>query len=280
MKCETEINIREIQLEGLKILVAFDAVCRRHGLRYYLAYGTMLGAVRHKGFIPWDDDVDVHMPRTDYLRLRENCDKWLPEGMKFVDNTTDRTFPHQYGKIENVMTTYIERPYLGHYGGVWIDIFPLDGMIPDAGVCRRQKRGFKLLRRLQYYAYRDPWKHGRSLGGAALWLMQRVVKREWVNPRLERLMRRYDFDTTGHTMLYEDHYWVMPKSYFGDEPTEYEFEGRKFLGVADYDAYLSTIYGDYMTPPPEEKRVVEHNVVYCDLHTPVAEYIAQHVAKK
>ena len=129
MRSEVDFDVRAFQMKCLEIMDTFDAVCRANGLRYYMACGTMLGAVRHKGFIPWDDDVDVYMPRPDYDRLVKNARKWLPAPLKMVECESDITFPHYYGKIEDESTTMIERVYLGHFGGVWIDIFPAKGLI-------------------------------------------------------------------------------------------------------------------------------------------------------
>ena len=273
LRSKVDFDLKALQRECLKIMDVFDAVCRAHGLRYYMACGTMLGAVRHKGFIPWDDDVDLYMPRPDYDTLCRHSTEWLPAGMKLCNQDTDITFPHYYGKVEDTGTTFVERSYLGHYSGAWIDIFPIDGAPGDAAERKRHIRRFRRWRRMQYYVYRDPWKHGHNMGGALVWLVQKLYSKSYVNGRLQKVVREYSFD--GHDLLmpHNDKQKTFTKETLGVKPVEYEFEGRMFYGMKDYDKYLTTIFGDYMTPPPEDKRVVHHSIECCDLNLPIAEYI-------
>lgn len=273
MRCEVDIDIKALQAACLKILDGFDAVCRAHKLRYYMACGTMLGAVRHKGFIPWDDDIDVYMPRPDYKEFQKHAAEWLPANLKFVDYYSDPTFPHYYGKVEDLNTTLIERTYLGHYGGVWIDIFPIDGASDDEGERQRHRKRYHHWRHLQYFVYRNPWKHGRTLGGMLVWLIQKLYSKDKVNNRLQAILQEQDFNSCDLLMPHSDNQKTFTKETLGLVPTEYEFEGRKFYGVKDYDKYLTTIFGDYMTPPPVEQRVLHHNIVYFDPNLPVAEYL-------
>lgn len=273
MECKVDLDLKALQKALLKIMDAFDAVCRAHNVRYYMACGTMLGAVRHKGFIPWDDDVDVYMPRPDYTEFKKHASEWLPENLKFVDSDSDPTFPHYYGKVEDLNTTLIERTYLGHYGGLWIDVFPIDGASDSGEERRRHRKRFRHWRHLQYFVYRDPWKHGRTLGGMYVWLLQKIYSREKVNRRLQEILTEQDFDKCGLLMPHSDRQKTFTKEVLGEVPTEYEFEGRKFWGVKDYDKYLTAIFGDYMTPPPEDKRVVHHNIVFCDLNMALSEYL-------
>ena len=273
MKSEVEFDIKAVQEECLKIMDAFDGVCRKHGLRYYMACGTMLGAVRHKGFIPWDDDVDLYMPRPDYEILQKNRKEWLPENLNLCNQQNDITFPHYFAKIEDLNTTFVERAYLGHYGGAWIDIFPIDGAPDNEGERKKHIRRFRHWRRLQYYVYRNPWKHGRTPGGLFVWLVQKLYSKEYVNRRLLEVIKEYDFDNHDLLMPHNDKQKTFTKETLGVNPVEYDFEGRKFYGVKDYDKYLTTIFGNYMTPHPVEQRVVHHNIVCCDLNLPIAEYL-------
>ncbi len=142
LRSKVDFDLKALQREYLKIMDMFDAVCRAHGLRYYMACGTMLGTVRHKGFIPWDDDVDLYMPRPDYDTLCLHSAEWLPADMKLCNQDTDITFPHYYGKVKDTGTTFVERTYLGHYGGAWIDIFPIDGAPENEAERKRHVRRF------------------------------------------------------------------------------------------------------------------------------------------
>lgn len=129
-------DIRPLQLRILKNLLAVDKVCKEHNLRYYIMAGTMLGAVRHKGFIPWDDDLDIGMPRADYDLLMANAKEWLPEPYEAVCAENDKEYPLPFAKVQDANTTLIERMHLKYLGGVYIDIFPLDG-VPESRMAQR-----------------------------------------------------------------------------------------------------------------------------------------------
>lgn len=107
-----DYDIRPLQLRILKILLAVDKVCKEHGLRYYIMAGTMLGAVRHKGFIPWDDDLDIGMPRADYDLLMSHSKEWLPRPYEAVCAENDPDYPLPFAKIQDADTTLIERMHL------------------------------------------------------------------------------------------------------------------------------------------------------------------------
>ena len=130
-----EYNIRELQLRILETLKAVDNVCREHNLRYYIWAGTMIGAVRHKGFIPWDDDLDIAMPRPDYDRLIEHAAEWLPKPYEMVCAENDGVYPLPFAKIQDADTTLIERMHLKYLGGIYLDVFPIDG-VPEGAVAR------------------------------------------------------------------------------------------------------------------------------------------------
>ena len=111
-------DIRELQLHILDILVAIDKVCKEHNLHYYLVFGTMLGAVRHKGFIPWDDDIDIAMPRPEYETLRSHAHEWLPKQYEMICPENDKRYMFGFGKIQDANTTLIEREHIDYLGGV------------------------------------------------------------------------------------------------------------------------------------------------------------------
>ena len=110
-----EYDIRPLQLHLLDILLSFQQVCEKQGLKYYMVDGSLLGAMRHKGFIPWDDDMDIAMPRDDYERLIQHSKEWLPEPLEFVCYENDPKYPLHFGKIQDASTTLIERPHLYYY---------------------------------------------------------------------------------------------------------------------------------------------------------------------
>ncbi len=259
-----EYEIRPLQLHLQKNLVALDECFRLHGFRYFLVSGTMLGAVRHQGFIPWDDDVDIAMPRMDYERLLKEWHDVLPEYLEFVSGEQDDNYPLPYGKIQDNRTTVIEKSYRDYIGGVYIDVFPLDG-VPSNKLSRwwhftRYLFYYKML----YFAYRDPYKHGKGINSWVPRMVQRFFSRRTLHGRIRGIMMTHDYDSCPFV---SEHYnrqrRFFPREVFG-VPTDCEYEGAVLKGVAHPHEYLLEEYGDYLLLPPENKRH-QHNFHYLDL---------------
>lgn len=264
-------DIRPLQLRILDILVAFDKVCREHNLRYYLWAGTMLGAVRHKGFIPWDDDADVAMPREDYERLVAHCDEWLPQPMELTCLEKNPKFTGTYAKLIDASTTIIERYDFMSVGGIYIDIFPIDGVASCKCQAKANVKKFSFIRKMAYFCNRNPYKHGK---GASSWI-PRTVQHFYTNEQLQSkgiaCMKKYPYEGSMNVCDYDDgSKGIMPKEYIG-EPTPIEFEGVQLMGVEQPDKYLEHKYGDYMTIPPGDKQR-QHNFYFLDYDLPYREY--------
>lgn len=258
-------DIRTLQLRLLRILKAFDKTCREHGLRYYLEDGTLLGAVRHGGFIPWDDDVDIMMPRPDYERLIRHSREWLPKPYEFVCFENDPKYPLQFGKVQDASTTLIERPHLYYLGGAYIDIFPIDGVPDTEKEQRRHDRRYHRLKSLLYLTWRDPYKHGR---GPASWYPL-LLRRIWRPEKVQRLMRehslRYPFEESKYVAnLFDNMRGILDREKELGPGTPIRFEDAEFISVADTDTHLRRLFGDYMTPPPPDK-IEQHGFYYLDL---------------
>lgn len=269
-------DIRPLQLHILDNLLAVDAVCRAHGLRYYIVDGTMLGAVRHGGFIPWDDDIDIGMPRPDYEALCSNCREWLPEPYELVSGHNDPRFPFPFAKIQDAHTTLVEHFSLYYLGGVYIDVFPLDG-VPAGALARRWSFArYKFYSRLFYFHYRDPYKHGHGPSSWPTLLARRYFTLAGLHESSTRLMSACPYDSSAYVAEYfEGLHAAMPREVFGD-PTPIEFEGHRLMGVAKPHEFLTHIYGPhYMTPPPPDKRH-QHAFELLDLHTPYRQYDLRH----
>jgi lipopolysaccharide cholinephosphotransferase len=255
----------------LGILKVIDSVCQKHELRYYITAGTMLGAIRHKGFIPWDDDADICMPRPDYEKLIAHCQEWLPEHYEMVCAENDSNYPHPFGKIQDSRTTLIERAHLGHVGGVYVDVFPVDGMPESRWRRRLHFMHYKYLCKLLYFTCRDPYRHGHGPNSWIPLLCRKFYKLADVQSRIRRLLLKYNYEGSRYVADYDDGLrGVMPKTVLG-LPTPYEFEGEQVRGVEQYDTYLSQKYGDYMTPPPAGTEF-QHNIHYMNLEMPYKEY--------
>lgn len=260
-----EYEIRPLQLRALEILKVVDAVCRDRGLRYYMMAGTLLGAVRHGGFIPWDDDLDIGMPRHDYDLLLQHAEQWLPAPMEMVAGERDALYPLPFAKIQDSSTTLIERAHLPYLGGIYIDVFPLDG-VPSNMLVRRLHYGrYEYLKRALYFVHRDPYKHGRGIGSWLPLAARKVYSLNGLQEQVRRLLHSYDYDSSTVVGDYDDGLrGAIPKSWLG-KPQELEFEGHKFYGPARPELYLSNKYGDYMTIPKVEHQR-KHNFHFLDLN--------------
>ena len=260
-------DIEPLQRRIVEILKAVDETCRRHGLRYYITAGTMLGAVRHGGFIPWDDDLDICMPRPDYDRLRKHSNEWLPAPFEMKCAENDPLSPLPFAKIQDASTTLIERPHLPYLGGIYIDVFPIDG-VPENPLRRRMHvAAHEFWKRTLYFIYRDPYKHGRGPSSWLPLLARRLFTRAKVQQKLRGLMTRYPYDDARLAADYDDGLrGVMEKGVWG-EPTPVPFGKCTFMGYEHPHTYLSRKYGDYMIVPPGDHRR-QHNFHYLDLDHP------------
>lgn len=264
-------DVKELHKRLLRILLAFDKVCAEHNLRYCICGGTMIGAVRHKGFIPWDDDLDVSMPRPDYEKLIAHSREWLPEPLEFVCAENDTSYPLPFGKIQDASTTLIERRHLYYLGGCYIDIFPYDAY-PDNVVKRRWQRiQYHFLKQCLYLVHRDPFRHGRGPSSWIPRLVRKVFTMSELQRRIRNVLTRYDYDSANLAASYTDGYSkILPKT-ITDVYGPFEFEGHTVQGIVNYDPYLKCMYGDYMTLPPVEDRW-QHNFDYLDLDHPYRDY--------
>ena len=262
----TSAQLRTLQLIELEMLEEFDRVCNENDINYVVVGGTMLGAIRHKGFIPWDDDVDICMLREDYEKLKKLRDRLNPDICYFQDHTTDPYYRWGYGKIRRTGTKYIRvgQEHLKCQTGIFIDVFPLDD-VPKSlfgqmfqnfycYCCRKilwSEVGKKTCRGLKRYWFsllsKIPTKVVFSL-------LDVYVKRS--SNASDRLVRTLCMIPIG--IYYYIHplksRYGMPKKWF-TERARYDFESIQVWGTKDYDAVLTHWFGDYMTPPPEEKRV-------------------------
>lgn len=264
---------RPLQLRLLKILEDIDRVCKAHNIRYYLIAGTMLGAVRHKGFIPWDDDADVAMPRADYDRFIKHANEWLDEKYELVSGEDTPQYPYQFARIQDKGTTYVLRRDFSFVGGLPVDVFPLDGMTDSKLRQRIHYAKYRFLVKMLYFSLVDPYKHGRGLRSLVVRVTNRLISPKWVHRKLDSVQKEYSMDS--HPLV-ADHdndmsRGILPKEVYGT-PVAVSFEGHHFAGVHDADTYLSHCYGDYMKPP---KTPPLQNFRYLNLEQPYKRYAGQ-----
>ena len=279
-----ELDTAKLKIVQLELLKNFIQVCSKHNLQYYMVGGSCLGAVRHKGFIPWDDDIDVGMPRKDYEQFLKIAQNELAQNVFVQTFETDRQFPMNFAKLRDSNTTFVETGLknLNINHGVYIDIFPLDSA-PAGRIALNihfiRKKLYDLRITKAYYLKRY------DKTDKEYYSMANIVKRTatafscLLSPDLNRtvqkrqlLYKKYNGKNTGLIANYGGAWEkreVMPLAYFG-KGSKGVFEGTEVILPQDYDAYLTSLYGDYMTPPPPEKRIGHH---YCEVIDTERSYI-------
>lgn len=263
--------MNRMQEKLLDILAWFHELCEKNNLRYYIIGGTLLGAVRHGGFIPWDDDIDVGMPRSDYDRLKELFD--LKKQGKYViefPSESNREYPYLFAKVFDTTTTLIEKTRYKVKRGVYLDIFPLDGMGDTLDEAKKQYQPLKYALYLDAAITCDFLERRELKKNIAVFIGRVVspafIKRDRLRARIDKLCRRYDYDKSkvvGSLMGGSYEKSLLPKECYGT-PTPIKFESIIVNGPQNPELYLSTMYGDFMKLPPEEKRISMHDSVLLD----------------
>lgn len=261
----TEEVLKKMHTVTLELLTEFDRICRKYDIPYIIEGGTLIGAVRHNGFIPWDDDADVKMLRKDYRRFCEVCKKELDENQFFLQNyDTDPGYRWGYGKLIKVGTSYYRenQEMLTMKKAIFMDIFPCDN-IPDNWFLHKLFTFQCFLARKKSYAPVG-MKYCHNFFGRVLY---RIINEpnENIAKIYEKLADKYINDNTrfvrivGYGSKQEAHgcyrRWM-------EERSDYTFEGLKLSGPTDYDGFLTYIHGYYKELPPENERVAHSPATY------------------
>ena len=275
---EANYDIKTLQTRLINILEGIDKVCAEHNLTYFLWAGTMLGAVRHKGFIPWDDDMDIAMPRKDYEILLAHSNEWMPEPFEVIGPHNRPDYPYPFAKVVDAGTTVIERPDFKHPEGIYVDIFPLDGMTGNMRERKFHMKKYKFYRHMLFFRGRDPFKHGKRIDCLFFLLVHKLFPIHWIEARIDKLQHAYDWD---ESKLVADHdnapdRGILSKDVYGT-PVSYAFENTHLYGVANPNAYLSYCYGDYMKLPAS---LPPQNFRLMDLKKPYKEWLQEHHQNK
>ncbi len=273
-----EMTIREIQLFSLEILKDVHSFCVKNGIKYSLCGGTLIGAVRHAGFIPWDDDIDINMPRADYDRF---CRTYWSDRFKLV-SPEDSESMITFARVCDTTLTYRDSsfsPWSTLETGVWIDIFPMDGASDNRNRYKTDSSIVLLFFDLSAScrASHEEYNHNMSMAyKSRLFLSKLFFMPKWRSYNLLmtgllkrivlRLITRYKFGETGHWTQLSCPVYPNKEYHVMDGFNDFEtmsFEGEELLVFKGYHHYLTDIYGDYMTLPPVEKRVPGHSQFRC-----------------
>ena len=264
------VSQEESKTIQLSILQHFHDFCKRHQLRYYLAYGTLLGAVRHKGYIPWDDDIDLMMPRPDYLKFIDLFSQSDQRHYKAQSIQNNPDYFGTFGKIYDTRTIMYQE-----YGlvekveiGVYVDIFPMDGLPEDEDDHKALYKRTSSWTEAYLLSIR---KFSAKSSNPLKWLIKtlcsipcRLIGSHFFISKLEEIAmeRRYD-ESTKVACVSSDRdieRWVNREHL--EQSVLLEFEGGHYPAPSDYDGFLTRLYGDYMTVPPEDQRQQHYYSVF------------------
>ena len=257
-----EISAADLRKMMLDILKDVHSFCEKNDIHYLLAYGTLLGAVRHKGFIPWDDDIDIWMPRPDYDRFLSTYNHPY---FKVISAYNDKTYPLDFAKVHDTRTIVCEQGGDGNWG-IFIDIFPVE-RVPSESEWKKMEKAHNNYRHIvANQRFTRNFKLSKSAG-----------LRKNINILIGKLA--HPFISVNKVLLKEDAYmkrfaaedcrfycdfmvvrtFLLEKQVV-EERTMLPFEDGEFYAPKQYDKWLTLIYGDYMTPPPAEMRVSKHGI--------------------
>jgi len=266
-------QLRELQLAELDGLKFFDDFCRNNGLTYYMCGGCLIGSIRTKGFVPWDDDIDVLMPRPDYEQfLKLYKEKNPSERFVLLDGTKEATYGNIFAVLMDTNHTMVKeyQQNMDMPHGIPLDIFPIDGLASG-----KIGRIMQYVWTMIYSLFRSgivPKNQGGLLSFGSKILLG-IFRRKGIRYKIwkfaEKRMSCHSFETADNVAELCAGFYFMKKVYprsIYDGVTEVEFEGRNYLAMKNYDDYLKIPFGNYMKLPPEDERVAHHDIISLELN--------------
>lgn len=261
---------KEIEKEAYKripfeILLYVADFCEKNGIRYSLAYGTLLGAIRHKGFIPWDDDIDIIMPRKDYERFKQ---LYHSDRYPFSDMSINKDHPTRAAKIFDTSTFFYYKKTIKRSYGLFVDVFVVDNFPANVSVRVKWQQKTKRLyaiNRIKNLSFSSIIKSKTNLGKKLIKVLIKIfpIPKKYIQKSIIQNSQKYNKETTGLvgiTMSADNPQDTYPSDLF-EEYIDVEFEGKTFKAIRHYDIWLKACYGNYMQLPPLEKQVGRHGII-------------------
>lgn len=271
--------MNDIQRTILDIFKQVALICERHDIPYYAIGGTCIGAVRHTGFIPWDDDLDIAIPIQHFDRFWEVAAQELPNPLQIYTSRTVKHYRYIFGKVHNAATTFIEESELAYsdaYKGIFVDIMPISSVPDDEAERSRFYKGILRCARLNYIR-RYPLKGMDTVKKKLMWLLMRPMclftTPDYYSQKWLDILRRVPFGSTaltGYTWSLRIEQLTFPMEDFQNS-VELPFEDTTMKCPAGYHDYLTAQFGDYRKLPPEDQRR-PHFTETVDVNTPYAAY--------
>jgi lipopolysaccharide cholinephosphotransferase len=269
------MSSQKLQSVQLKMFAEILRVLELHQIKYFLLGGSALGAVRHQGFIPWDDDIDIGIPRGDYEKFLAVAQHELANGYFLQTWDSDPDYPLPFAKVRDSNTTFVERSvaHLGINHGIYIDVFPLDGYSDNEMANWWRVRCFRTLKAALLYRFKI--RRRLAFLHPFIFALGTFAPSNWLKRRLERVMKSLEYDKSDRIINWNGAWGLkeaLPRSIFG-EGCHLQFEGRTAMVPVNFKGYLSALYGDFMQPPPPDKRISDHQTEFLDVDRPYTDYV-------
>lgn len=280
MKILTDDELKELKQQELKLFKEIRSVFDENGIRFFALHGTLLGTIRHNGFIPWDDDIDLGIPRPDYDFLLENFSKLFPSNIGLITPDT-KHYEVMFAKIHNKNTTYVEvgkGRRFDRYTGVFIDIFPIDGAPNNEKEQEKYKRKYQKYLFLNYknrFDHNDVTETRAKLLHILFAPMRALLPYDYFYKKYKKEIYRFSYKNskcvTYPSVIFNYNY-IFDKELF-EHLVKHPFEDTWINIPSGYEHILTQVYGDFMKLPPKEKRIPHHYVDYISFTMPYEEYI-------
>lgn len=263
------------KLHSCQLLLAAELkrICEKHNIKYFMIAGTLLGAVRHKGFIPWDDDMDFAIMREDFAKFLSVCKTELGNDFILQDMFSDEHYALPVAKLLLKGTKFTERNASKNKSqkGIFIDIFPYDSIPDDEALRKKHNKSTYFFKRLflakQGYTIAKKGEVLKNIVYFLLKILSLFVSKNYIRNRLDKELRRYENKNTKKVAALGGAYGYTKESVerkWFEQTVELPFEDITLAAPKDYIEYLTYFYGDYITPPPEDKRYNRHSALEID----------------